>query len=276
MIKPVSGRTVQQTSQRTTPAPVKLSRLIDLVNAMTEAQAPSWAAIEEAALRLTGTRLGDFPDTIWVFGNEQPTEDTPLDNLGALCHIFAATVGRMPESLQEFIGPIYPETGITIVFSSLYPHSGHPPEETMAAAVNRYCFLLDAYRILKEVALWQLGQEHRTTLSPTRHSSTLNALCTDEQGKIFLERPPLLEFLADALVGVEAQRIGLCPICEKIFWRGRIDQPCCSSQCARANRNLRYREKYPEGVKLKRIAQANAKDEARQLTPPTPTKPKRR
>lgn len=46
----------------------------------------------------------------------------------------------------------------------------------------------------------------------------------DEAGRLQLASHPLL----DCLLNVEVERIGRCPVCEKIYWAERIDQPTCS------------------------------------------------
>lgn len=56
-----------------------------------------------------------------------------------------------------------------------------------------------------------------------------------------------------ALREAEVRRIKECPICAKIFWAGRRDQPCCSKRCAGTRRTRIWRERYPETYKLRRI-----------------------
>jgi hypothetical protein len=56
----------------------------------------------------------------------------------------------------------------------------------------------------------------------------------------------MLNEFAEAIDGVEASRIRECAICRRIFWAGRKTQQCCSTACAHALRNRRYRAKYKD------------------------------
>src|SRR5262249_24911680 len=47
------------------------------------------------------------------------------------------------------------------------------------------------------------------------------------------------DWLSRALSDVEASRIRRCQNCGKIYWAGRIDQPCCSKSCANIRRVTR-------------------------------------
>jgi hypothetical protein len=65
----------------------------------------------------------------------------------------------------------------------------------------------------------------------------------DSQGIIQITND---EFAA-AVDEVEATRIRECEICKRTFWAGRITQHACSTACAHALRNRRYRARYREG-----------------------------
>jgi hypothetical protein len=71
---------------------------------------------------------------------------------------------------------------------------------------------------------------------------------TDKQGRITMTKGDI----SKAIEGVEAARIRLCPICDRIFWAGRIDQPCCRKTCANALRVRRHRERYLKRYKYQR------------------------
>jgi hypothetical protein len=59
----------------------------------------------------------------------------------------------------------------------------------------------------------------------------------DAEGKLRLHAHPIL----DALQGVEVARIRRCPICDKIYWAERIDQPACSKKCNTTRRSRIFR-----------------------------------
>lgn len=59
-----------------------------------------------------------------------------------------------------------------------------------------------------------------------------------DHGVLRVEVSPFLAMLN----GIEAERIRLCPICQKLFWAGRRDKSACSLQCAGAFRQRKLRE----------------------------------
>ena len=64
----------------------------------------------------------------------------------------------------------------------------------------------------------------------------------DDRGELYIAK----DRFASAIDGVEAKRIRECAVCYRIFWAGRIDQPSCSTACAHALRNRRYRARYKD------------------------------
>lgn len=70
----------------------------------------------------------------------------------------------------------------------------------------------------------------------------------NDKGESQIVHGPIVE----ALLGTDIRRIRECPICSDFFWAGRIDQSCCSTQCAHILRTRRWRENYLERYKLQR------------------------
>lgn len=58
--------------------------------------------------------------------------------------------------------------------------------------------------------------------------------------------------LFEVLIGMEADRIRICPICDLLFWADRKDQSSCSKKCANVLRVQRWRAKSTE-YELNRI-----------------------
>jgi predicted RNA-binding Zn ribbon-like protein len=77
---------------------------------------------------------------------------------------------------------------------------------------------------------------------------------TDKDGKIRFTPPSIVQLLE----GIEAARIRECPVCYKIFWAGRRDMGCCSTQCSHTQRQRKYRERYLEKYKQQRYDKAEA------------------
>lgn len=59
--------------------------------------------------------------------------------------------------------------------------------------------------------------------------------------------------LAEALQGVDIDRLRICPVCNRIFWAKRNDQKACSNKCSGNLRIRKYRENYLEKYKQQRI-----------------------
>jgi hypothetical protein len=64
-------------------------------------------------------------------------------------------------------------------------------------------------------------------------------LFEDENRNLQSETHPIFEMLK----GVERERIRQCPICEKIYWAGRTDQPACGKRCNNVRRSRDQRRK---------------------------------
>lgn len=60
---------------------------------------------------------------------------------------------------------------------------------------------------------------------------------------------------------VEVERIRKCPVCEKLFWAGRLDQSACRSRCSNVLRAKKWREKY--AAKYTGKGQAAVSDKAK-------------
>lgn len=75
--------------------------------------------------------------------------------------------------------------------------------------------------------------------------------------KFAVYQPILFKVLED----IEIERIRECPICEKLFWAGRLDQSACSPRCSNVRRGRAWRSKYHEQYKQQRKQKAAAGNE---------------
>lgn len=71
--------------------------------------------------------------------------------------------------------------------------------------------------------------------------------------------------LLDALNGIEADRLRICTICNKIFWAKNKNSETCSKTCLNALRQRRHREKNKEEINLKRRENYRLKKKLRQI-----------
>ncbi len=146
-------------------------------------------------------------------------------------------IQKLPESLQEFIGPI--------------------THETIDEAYGKVYFFSQTIDLIRKIADLNRANDG----SPFSYSiETTLILKTDDKGRFINSPPPLLE----ALEGVEVARIRACQFCGKVFWAGRIDQSCCSHQCAGNLRARRWRERYEEKYKEQRYKKNEKEDLERQ------------
>jgi hypothetical protein len=74
-----------------------------------------------------------------------------------------------------------------------------------------------------------------------------------EMRAVLEPREPMKTFLAE----VELSRVKRCAYeaCAKIFWAGRLDQPCCSDACGNAYRQKRHRDREKENRPYKKRMQ---------------------
>lgn len=55
---------------------------------------------------------------------------------------------------------------------------------------------------------------------------------------------------------IEVERIRQCPVCEKLFWAGRLDQSACRPRCSNVLRAKTWREKYGSKYQQRRRSAA--------------------
>lgn len=109
-----------------------------------------------------------------------------------------------------------------------------PPEE-LGQFLNRYALLVSARDVLRGLADRYRSKIARKTFLTVYDKSfsadlpvsvTVN-LVVNEDG--FLSQSD--ERLLAALVGVRADRIRSCEVCNRLFWAPRVNSECCSERC---------------------------------------------
>lgn len=114
------------------------------------------------------------------------------------------------------------------------------------ASLEKYCYVQYGQKVLRAVARRNAGE---VGLWPPYVPLQLGI---NKEGKLGIVEGFFGGQILGTLQGVEARRIKECPTCQKIFWAGRFDQPCCSKRCGGALRTRRWRQRYPERYKLRR------------------------
>jgi len=223
------------------PAPAKLGKLIDLINAL-PAHTLALEQMDEIARSEANVRIEDRRASGSLRDFIVSHDEIHMDS--ALPDVFAEIVNRLPDRLQEFIGPT-----LSPVADDARKASGYrliPPDDVFLNAMNRYRFLLDARDALMDIAQWHSKKPNeRRCLFPAPSSGVL-MFYSDVNGKLAFQIEPLFHDTIATLVGVEVQRIRRCPICEKIYWAERIDQPTCSKRCNNVRRSRIQRGTYQE------------------------------
>jgi len=196
-----------------------------------------------------GIKLKDVDAGLWLFGERQHAPDDVISELDWFVSILLDVLGGLPHPAKDFVGPLNPETGRSVLFKPLYDMKGFPRDTTLAAAENRYHYLFVARQALRDIASkWANGNDLAEVVPvaapPHDEADTPLALASDGQGRITERRSTLLDNLRATLIGVEHARIRQCPICEKIYWAERKDQPTCSKRCNSVRRSRIHRGTY--------------------------------
>jgi hypothetical protein len=262
-----SSKQSQQASRKLMPVPDELNKLLILVNDLPPL---SPDVIDRMA-------MSDFQDGLKVsqmggnfYPNWEKEGDRPMDGLEIYQNLVFLTLSMVPETLKDFIGTVNSKTLGSLLLNSEMQYSGdYPKNETLIAAYNRYGYLFKAKEVLEEIAknsttTYQFSIPVPTPM--TADSDSLISIQPNDKGELDFCNSPLLQMLHKALKKVDYKRIGKCPICNKIFWRGRTDQRACSPDCGHALRNADYRERWREEIKQRRYERAQAKEAAAKLT----------
>src|SRR5262245_49125029 len=67
-----------------------------------------------------------------------------------------------------------------------------------------------------------------------------------------------LDFLTTLRDCPDVKRIRECPICERIYWAARNDQPACSKRCNNVRHQRRWYRTHALDIKVKTVVTANA------------------
>lgn len=173
--------------------------------------------------------IRDIPADYEVSEWETPDVSRSRDALGELLRSYDTKISKLPAPTQRWV------RGDRNVLDV----------KNLVVVGERYRQVKAAHEILRAIAREELSDV-------ATHSEDLIGLRIDEQGLIKL----IPSRLFTALDGLEAQRIRECENskCLRIYWAGRLDQPCCSRKCANARRVKKWRERYQDRYKQNRLS----------------------
>jgi endogenous inhibitor of DNA gyrase (YacG/DUF329 family) len=215
---------VQRSHSRKHSVPTKLGELIDLVNQLLKSHSPP------PTLQLIASYAEQkAKDKALADGLSALDEDKEADRLYG--EMIQQEIERLPPKLREFVGT-FALRADTI--------EGAQQQRT---ALERYDYLTQAKILLSSIAGGRI---------PNRPLSQIGIrLYRNEQGKADFQYSPL----AECIQGAELDRIRRCPICEKIYWADRIDQPTCSQRCNGVRRSRIQRGTYKFSLREHPITQ---------------------
>jgi hypothetical protein len=147
---------------------------------------------------------------------------------------------------RKLTGQIRPDTILRIFNDSRkFP-------ETFNVTLARYNLLRDSRDWLRAIAKrFRDPSAKRAKLFSLPPVQRLRVTArTDERAILHFAPHPLLK----ALEGTDATRIRRCPICGKIYWAERIDSGACKKTCKGTRRTRKWRIRYQERYKPRRIA----------------------
>jgi hypothetical protein len=150
--------------------------------------------------------------------------------------ICAETASTLPPEARAFLGPAADIHGfVTSAFLG--------PAADIHGFVTNYRTLGYARKLLPAIARqkWPVVENSKAVsyqefkkIQRARSGLPMGVLCqasvdlvVDGRGQLGLSQNPVLE----ALVGVRADRIRSCNICNCVFWAPRVNSECCSEHC---------------------------------------------
>lgn len=266
---------------RTRQEPDRIKELLSIANKLRHAASPDHinrsaigasiaAKIPRTLARtLVGSHVHDAIINAHRYGHDEET----------IRYYLGRAVEKLPAELQAFVKPGNEllkqgaKPWLEIIGAWLYnfalggsgglmfPETEDPwfTEGEVESMRQRYLFLFAVREILKEtsracVSLDEAGRRLSLLHTYSTHSSSALAQVKNLRSQLYVSSEETREgthklavyypLLFRVLEGVEAERIRECPICEKLFWAGRLDQTACSTRCANVRRGRIHREKY--------------------------------
>jgi hypothetical protein len=135
-------------------------------------------------------------------------------------------------------------------------------------AALRRAFAVWVYDFLRDVTKWVADDgESQDELLMTPNRQTFDALrLRGSQVEIvpaFGADFGGLDFLSALSECRDIRRVRMCPICDRIYWARRNDQPACSKRCNNVRHQRRWYRTHALDIKVKAVVTANAKEQVR-------------
>lgn len=146
----------------------------------------------------------------------------------------------LPDAFRRYVRP--PKVG-TLDESSTRGERFRTVASALAA-VNRYDSAVDFYRrsyaLSRALARDADNKAIEKAFGGSRPIFAMQRVVV-EQGRVCF----VADDFTDAFHGSEAERLGICLACDRVFWRKRIDMKGCTIACARVIRTRRSRQRKP-------------------------------
>jgi hypothetical protein len=192
--------------------PKGLARFIELANMQLDPPLDDASLVFDSAVRDSSktVKLRDF----WV----------------GICE---ETASRLPPEARAFLGPAADVHGFVTNYRTL----GYARQLLPAIARQKWQ--------VAENTSKAFSYEEFKKIQRARSGLPMGVLCqasvdlvVDGRGQIGLSKNSVLE----AMVGVRADRIRACNICQRVFWAPRINSECCSQHCRKTYNQRSSRE----------------------------------
>lgn len=171
-------------------APAKLKELIELVNLL-----PPFGEFE--------------PDPL---PSARSIVEAVSESGRSIEEVFSERTSELPQRLKQYIGKFPTMDGKN-------RDEWVDVQEQQHQVLDRYDYVAQG----REILVWLAKKKRPSAL---RFPQLAPRVGYDDKGRVMQTPSPLME----CILGAEAQRINRCPICEKIYWAERADQPTCSKQ----------------------------------------------
>jgi hypothetical protein len=193
-------------------APPELATLINLINQIPNGL-PSLRELRQTARESSNAKLG-------LRGPMAYGEEDRLDQL-----IFQTIQQKVPALLAKLPAP----PDLSDRLSHLTWRARGIDDPSRAQLYYRYNYMVEG-----RLALCVIADTDSEYIGPFYLEHHLDE---DSEGRLAVHPHPIL----NALQGVERKRIRRCPVCAKIYWAERADQPACSKRCNNVRRSRIFR-----------------------------------
>lgn len=262
---------------RTRPVPEEVAELLSIANRLPRELGFSHDQIINA-------KINGFDDETLRYVLDRALEKLPAD-LAVFVRPGDDLLDRFAEGWQKALGRFRFQCAVIVSGGLLFPTTdtnGEVADGTpffglgeVEAMKQRYLFIFAVREIFRAASeahtslddarrrlrLWQgsmppsaLGQV--TALRGRLEIASRSHPKTNDTHRLVYAQPAI----AWVFEKIEAERIRECPVCEKLFWAGRLNQSACGPRCSNVQRARNWRKSYLTKYKDQRTLKSNVSE----------------